>query len=285
MDSSNIGTMCTPTLEPMPIPQGLQPQPTKPTEFRCEELGCKRASKSFTRLPDLQRHQRLHTGQRPYSCLAVDCNRTGQNGFTRKDKCIDHMLDGHDDDTPFRCDRCEQESLPRQLMSVHSRLYGRRRLVILFSLNEYRKCPIPRCKFRIFIGKNGSTLDALQDHLRSSDHPRMSRLTFQERLLDRGYDALSGDIVCPICRAATFSRHADFYNHFAEVHLHMPVAETSQLPCCHSSWSRYHGPFSRYGVVSNEVLENRRTILSLWPLFYQHPVWNDLDPYARKFGN
>lgn len=273
--------MCTPTLEPMPIPQGLQPQPTKPTEFRCEELGCKRASKSFTRLPDLQRHQRLHTGQRRYSCPAVDCNRTGQNGFTRRDKCVDHMLDGHDDDTPFRCDRCEQGPLPRQVISVHDRFHEYS--LLSFSLNKYRKCPIPRCTFRIYIGKHESTLDALQDHLRSSDHPRKSLLTFQQLLLGRGYDALSGDIVCPICRATTFSSHADFYRHFAEVHLHIPVAETSQLPCYEHS--RYCRPFREYGVVSNEVLENRRTILSLWPLFCLHPVWNDLDPYARKFGN
>lgn len=273
----------TPILEhrPTSISMSSEESPAQPTGYLCGREGCKRASKPFKRPGDLRRHQLncgTHTEEERFSCCAVDCNRTGQRGFSRKDKWIDHMIDGHDDDTPFNCpaDRCSQGNLPRQLISVHCR----KKWVYhsgLYTLNTYRKCPIPRCKFRIHMSEEHSPLDALQDHLRS-DHPRKTLLTFQARLVERGYDALSGDIFCPICPDfAKFSKHMEFYRHFAGIHLHMPDTLISGIRC----HSHFHGSvydfLSKSRHVPYEVREHRRTILSLWPMFIVFDaVWDDI---------
>jgi len=60
--------------------------------FACGLNDCTRA---YKRKYELQRHQRKHTGLRPYGCRLMTCDRAGQNGFARKDHLKQHLRQVH----------------------------------------------------------------------------------------------------------------------------------------------------------------------------------------------
>ncbi|XP_057175700.1 zinc finger protein 184-like [Triplophysa rosa] len=62
--------------------------------YRCDQCGM-----TFSRNFHLQRHMKIHTGERSYKC--DQCGRT----FTRKDHLNDHMR-LHNGEKPYRCDQC-----------------------------------------------------------------------------------------------------------------------------------------------------------------------------------
>jgi len=60
--------------------------------FCCDTPGCTR---SYKRFPELKRHKAKHSGIRNHACTIIGCNRSGTNGFTRKDHLRQHLRQVH----------------------------------------------------------------------------------------------------------------------------------------------------------------------------------------------
>ncbi|KAH7397711.1 hypothetical protein BKA64DRAFT_45338 [Cadophora sp. MPI-SDFR-AT-0126] len=73
---------------------GTNAQPAQPTSrpFICDIRGC---SHTYKRIHELRRHKRTHLGVKPHACQYPLCNRSGRNGFVRKDHLKQHMRQVH----------------------------------------------------------------------------------------------------------------------------------------------------------------------------------------------
>ncbi|KAF2790726.1 hypothetical protein K505DRAFT_377320 [Melanomma pulvis-pyrius CBS 109.77] len=258
----------------------LKSSTNKPT-FKCDFRGCK--SKPCATAGDLRRHKRKHDDTKErYSCMAHDCPRKGKNGFYREDKLTDHIIAAHDNDTLFTCpdqhysSNCSGKVYSRDIMALHyqASVWGRN---CMTKVNGYRDCPLPKCPYRIYLARRDRSLDPLQRHL-VEHHDSKGRANFAGRILGRGYDAMTGEIVCPVClEKANFSDHSKFYHHFFEAHYQGPPIEIEAT----TTISSYRDPVWSLILpgtfVSGEVRQCRRTILSLWPDFKFYPVWDDVE--------
>jgi hypothetical protein len=61
-------------------------------QFQCGFDGCTR---SYKRQFELNRHQQIHSSIRSHGCRFMACNRSGRNGFTRKDHLRQHLRQVH----------------------------------------------------------------------------------------------------------------------------------------------------------------------------------------------
>ncbi|KAE9362863.1 hypothetical protein N431DRAFT_475694 [Stipitochalara longipes BDJ] len=75
------------TLVPSDLPDTQRSQ-----RFYCLVSGC---TKNYKRKHELKRHQKHHSGVKLYQCTVSGCNRSGQNGFVRKDHLGQHMKKVH----------------------------------------------------------------------------------------------------------------------------------------------------------------------------------------------
>jgi len=66
-------------------------RPIRSQNFPCDIVGC---TSSYTRIHELQRHLKAHSGIKPHICQIADCNRTGA-GFARKDHLRQHLRQVH----------------------------------------------------------------------------------------------------------------------------------------------------------------------------------------------
>lgn len=245
--------------------------------FRCDHPGCN--ANSFKRHADFTRHQRIHTPEKEYSCPAQGCKRYGARGFSRKDKLIDHILDGHDDDTILLCpsERCSAQ-LTRTFFFVH-------RQSVLFdqfvALRYYRTCPMPRCGFRVHVTERFECvpLDRLQDHIRNS-HDMNGRTNYANTLRERGYDYRNGDITCPFCPIDSFfSNHLAFQMHLIDCHTENSDVSIGKPRWCQcDSMSAGLRCLSCLGRLSlaDSAPQHRETLLSLIPRKQWHPMFRDI---------
>jgi hypothetical protein len=256
------------------------PSPRPRENLSCSFEGCRAGP--YKRIGDLKRHSRKHDLQRKLDCPAVGCNRIGQKGFSRNDKLTDHILAGHDEDTPFSCDRCGEE-LTRDLLAVHTgSLWERRNFSSL-----YRTCPMLRCSFKVHTGhyyNMEGRLERLQHHLLKK-HDTKERTHYHGLLRQKSYDAQTCEIACPICPApCQFPTHDEFHGHFMQVHFHGPlcvehVDASCELTC---DGRRLHLRFKNCFFIPEEVRQHRRAILRVWPHFRAHPVWFDMRCQDRR---
>jgi hypothetical protein len=246
--------------------------------FTCDVADC--SAGPYKRIGDLKRHNKKHGTQQVYDCSAVDCNRTGTRGFTRKDKLVDHMLAGHDEDEMFSCPKCGVK-LSRDMFAMHDRMYHSTSAL----LGSYRTCPLPRCSFKVNVSSNSwiakeklTKLDMMQHHLLEK-HDGKARAHYPNLMEQRGYDARTCEVVCPVCTSnRRFSGHKEFAEHFMQTHFHGPACEEHVNGSC-SETCISRGPFwllKQCTCVPVEVHQHRRTILRIWPGLGNYPVFEDI---------
>jgi hypothetical protein len=243
--------------------------------FVCDVAGCN--SRPFARRGDLTRHKHGHNPRQLHDCPASTCNRKGTRGFFRKDKLFDHILAGHDEDTPFICPECGDD-LPRDVVALHLE-HRFLRGTPLTRLDDYRTCPLPRCSFKVRCTRSGDWSQKLQSHL-CEKHDTMERRHYTNLLQSRGYDAQSGKMLCPICPSGLqFSHIPAFSEHFVQIHFDGPVCSVhTDDSCVENCYGQYALRRLRTCTsVPNEVRQHRRTMLRIWPDFADYRgVWDDI---------
>jgi hypothetical protein len=266
---STASTQTVPTNQSSQGPPEQQEDENNP-KFVCNVEGCH--AKPFGRDAELQRHQKQKHSTLPpqYPCTAIDCNRTGNRAFPRADKRNDHMWAGHDARTLFKCPQIGcSKTLTRDLMAVHNDK---------FVSNYTRKCPMPRCSFRVLLGwphHPFKRMDALLVHLQEN-HDTRGRMNYGALLSERGYDT----IMCPICpsQSVHFTKHIAFYHHFLIGH--RQVSQSEILPCLDDlrtggTFRKLLWDFGRHGI-SADVSQHRQVLLSLCSEFKVVAVWGDI---------
>ena len=77
----------------------------KKRKFCCTHAGCK---KTFVQRGSLQRHLKIHSGERPYACKEPGCDKA----FVYRHHLKEHMRT-HTGEKPFVCPECFQRFAQR----------------------------------------------------------------------------------------------------------------------------------------------------------------------------
>uniref|UniRef100_A0A7N8YBZ0 Early growth response 4 n=1 Tax=Mastacembelus armatus TaxID=205130 RepID=A0A7N8YBZ0_9TELE len=115
--SSNVHAAGAPKLSRggrrAPAKTGLKAKP-----FPCSVQGCERR---FSRSDELNRHVRIHTGQKPFQCTI--CSRS----FSRSDHLTTHTRT-HTGEKPFSCDVCGKRFARSDERKRHGRVHVKQQL-------------------------------------------------------------------------------------------------------------------------------------------------------------
>ncbi|KAM9836993.1 uncharacterized protein ACBR49_019389 [Aulostomus maculatus] len=116
----NISGMHSP--EPPKLARGPRRSPArgglKAKPFPCSVAGCERR---FSRSDELNRHVRIHTGQKPFQCTI--CARS----FSRSDHLTTHTRT-HTGEKPFSCDVCGKRFARSDERKRHGRVHVKQQL-------------------------------------------------------------------------------------------------------------------------------------------------------------
>ncbi|PVH95348.1 hypothetical protein DM02DRAFT_731933 [Periconia macrospinosa] len=272
------------------------PPTTQTRSYQCDFTGCK-SKRSFKRVSELNRHKKIHD-RKLFPCPAVECGRIGDRAFPREDKLRDHIVAGHDAEDRFLCliPRCACGlSFTKDIMGVHHD-----GLSSPFStLRYHRSCPFEKCPERFTLNRLShfpryhlveSKYSRIRTHI-SQEHTLESRTKFATLIHAHGYHHSTLEVLCPVCpNQSVFQNVLDFYYHFLEIHCHVGdarvIADALQIYQQYSrEWFREHNLYKllrQCTDFSDEIHQNRRTILRLWPEFIEHPVWDDIKSWKLK---
>ena len=133
---------------------------------------------------------------------------------------------------------------------------------------------MPKCGFRT----HERNLLVLHQHLLES-HDSKGRERFAYLLANSGYDHASANVRCPICPdSSLFDHHKDFHDHFLITHCpHPRTLSKDELIVLNKNYCRLQCYLRDYQVIPDELRKHRRAILSIYPEFEHHPVWNDIN--------
>lgn len=269
----------------------------------------------FKRKYELDRHMKKHRKEKTYGCTAHGSGRRGHKTFYRLDKLNDHINSAHDEQTRFTCPApgCRIDQLTKDSMKVHCSKHTRfiEDTAVSDSLRmwyrlEVLPCPMQSCH-KIYWSPGH-----LLEHLRT--HTEEERTAQSAAIAAAGYDAITCEVVCPMCDRRCLDHHA-FADHLEVNHLlndgecllqwkgclAPPERDESRNVwekwyCCHGKkgesvitcptcgsffWVGRWNEMDHYLTFltpNEQIYPYRREILRLLPEFQTHPVFDDLRP-------
>jgi hypothetical protein len=275
-------------------------------ELKCTYPGCS-SNRTFKRKADLNRHKKKHTLEIRLNCPVISCSKQ----FYRSDKLKSHLLRGHYKHETCTCpiEGCSISNVSLFILERHiEQVYHER------GIGEYRigrndlVCDLKKCK-RSFEEPND-----LRQHL--SSHDRNERLAQSNILDNMGFDPVTLNIICPVCR----EKCQDYQHHLEQNHLVVDLphwdaiiadygkaglkpyswikpanwvpfnyrhyADDRVLHCsfCGTEMAKLYGDSTHHlGLldVTGDIYEHRYAILRLLPNFIYHPVFKNDPLFSR----
>ncbi|KAF3852607.1 hypothetical protein F7725_005962 [Dissostichus mawsoni] len=118
---------------PIEIPPELLKKPKEKMEYHCSVC-----SKEFPHAYKLERHELIHTGEKPYCCSSVGGASTRREtskrttsvcgkGYSRAEELkVHHRL--HTGERPYECGECGKSFIYRQGLRQHQRTHAGKRI-------------------------------------------------------------------------------------------------------------------------------------------------------------
>ncbi|PRP89441.1 hypothetical protein PROFUN_01304 [Planoprotostelium fungivorum] len=115
-ENRQIQMLASQTLPP-PLPEDSEAIDKKRVIYNCKYHGC---TGSFTTLANMKRHEKLHSGEKPYVCPVASCSKS----FARKYDLKVHTRT-HTKEKPYACGVCSKKFSRVSSMREHERnLHG-----------------------------------------------------------------------------------------------------------------------------------------------------------------